>query len=59
MNGGLAVTEEQTRLSETEANDKRRRMRSIAIAVSLFILVILFYLATIVHLGPNALNRPL
>ena len=59
MSGRIAVTDEQTRLSENDANDRRRRMRSIAIAVSLFILVVLFYLATIVHLGPNALNRPL
>ncbi len=59
MNGRIAVTEEQRKLSEDEANDRRRRMRSIAIAVSLFILVVLFYLATIVHLGPNALNRPI
>ncbi len=53
------MTEPKQRLSEEEANDRRRRMRSIAIAVSLLILVALFYLATIVHLGPNALNRPI
>jgi hypothetical protein len=34
-------------------------MRSIAIAISLFLLVALFYAATIVHLGPNAVNRPM
>ena len=44
---------------EDGTSQRRRRMRSIAIAVSLFILVALFYAATIVHLGPNAINRPL
>lgn len=38
---------------------QRQRMRSIAIAVSLALLVALFYAATIVRLGGNALNRPL
>lgn len=38
---------------------KRQRLRSIAIAVGLGVLVVLFYAATIVHLGGNALNRPL
>ena len=37
---------------------KRQRLRSIAIAVGLAVLVVLFYAATIVHLGGNALNRP-
>ena len=38
---------------------KRQRFRSIAIAVGLGVLVVLFYAATIVHLGGNVLNRPL
>jgi flagellar basal body-associated protein FliL len=37
---------------------KRQRLRSIAIAIGLGVLVVLFYAATIVHLGGNALNRP-
>lgn len=37
---------------------KRQRLRSIAIAVGLAVLVVLFYAATIVHLGGNALRRP-
>lgn len=45
--------------SEDDASAKRRRMRSIAIAMALFVLVALFYAATIVHLGPNVMNRPL
>ena len=47
---GIVLTEEQKR---------RRRARSIAIALSLGALVLLFYLVTIVKLGPGVLNRPL
>lgn len=43
----------------SEEQKKRRRARSIAIASVLSFLVILFYLVTIVKLGPNVLNRPL
>ena len=38
---------------------RRRRMRSIAIALALAALVVLFYVATLVRLGGNVLNRPL
>jgi hypothetical protein len=46
---GIVLTEEQQR---------RRRRRSIAIAVSLGVLVVLFYLVTLVK-GPGVLQRPL
>ncbi|HET7680473.1 MAG TPA: CoxF protein [Xanthobacteraceae bacterium] len=46
---GIVLTEEQKR---------RRRARSVAIAVSLGILVVLFYLVTLVK-GPGVLQRPL
>ncbi|HRD74973.1 MAG TPA: hypothetical protein PK264_03395 [Hyphomicrobiaceae bacterium] len=36
---------------------RRQRSRSIAIALSLVALVIVFYVATLIHLGPNALNK--
>ena len=42
----------------TEAQKKARRARSIAIALSLGALVILFYAITLVK-GPGVLNRPL
>ncbi len=42
------------RLSEAE---RRQKTRSLAIAGTLFALVALFYAATIVRLGPNALNK--
>ena len=47
---GIVLTEEQKR---------RRRARSIAIALTLGALVVLFYIVTIVKLGPGVLNRPL
>lgn len=43
----------------TPLQEKRRRQRSLAIAVALGGLVLLFYLVTIVKLGPGVLNRPL
>jgi hypothetical protein len=47
---GIVLTEEQKR---------RRRSRSVAIGLALGALVLLFYLVTIVKLGPGVLNRPL
>jgi hypothetical protein len=38
---------------------KRRRRRSIAIALTLAALVALFYALTMAKLGPQVLNRPL
>lgn len=46
---GIVLTEEQK---------KARRTRSIAIAVCLGILVVLFYIVTLAK-GPGVLNRPL
>ncbi|MDO8877654.1 MAG: CoxF protein [Pseudolabrys sp.] len=42
----------------TEAQKRARRSRSIAIAVSLIVLVVLFYMMTLVK-GPMILVRPL
>jgi hypothetical protein len=44
-------------LSEKQA--KRRRSRSIAIALVLAALVVLFYVVTLVKLGPGVMDRPL
>ena len=38
---------------------QRRRKRSLAIALTLGALVVLFYVLTIAKLGPQILNRPL
>ena len=48
-NNGIVLSEEQKR---------RRRARSIAIALALGALVLLFYVVTIVKLGPGVLQRP-
>ncbi len=42
----------------TEAQKKARRTRSIALAICLGLLVILFYIVTLVK-GPGVLNRPI
>jgi hypothetical protein len=47
---GIVLTEEQLR---------RRRARSIAIALSLGALVVLFYVITIIKVGPNVLTPPM
>ncbi|WP_346910873.1 hypothetical protein [uncultured Roseibium sp.] len=43
----------------TEKQQKNRRSRSIAIALVLAALVVLFYVVTIVKMGPDVLTRPL
>jgi len=47
---GVRLTDDQLR---------RRKGRSIAIALSLAALVALFYVVTLAKLGANVLNRPL
>jgi len=49
---------EQEGIVLTEAQLKSRRQRSIAIALALGVLVLLFFAVTIVK-GPAVLNRPL
>lgn len=39
------------------ASSPGQRRRSVAIALALGALVVVFYAATIIHLGPNALNK--
>lgn len=43
----------------TEAQKKARRNRSIWLGVVLAALVALFYVITLVKLGPGVLNRPM
>ena len=49
---------EPDRIVLTDEQQRRRRVRSIAIALALGALVILFYVVTLVK-GPAVLNRPL
>lgn len=48
--GGLVLSEEQQR---------RRKARNVAIAVTLGVLVVLFYVVTVFKMGGNVANRPL
>jgi hypothetical protein len=54
----MADTNDTTGLVLTDAQKKRQRGRSIAIALALGALVILFWAVTLVK-GPGMLNRPL
>lgn len=53
------MTMEEDRISLTPAQQKARRARSIAIALSLALLVVIFYVATIAKFGPAILDRPM
>ncbi|MEO3998443.1 hypothetical protein [Mesorhizobium sp. CAU 1732] len=43
----------------TESQKKARRNRSVAIAIALASLVVIFYVITLVKFGPGILNRPM
>jgi hypothetical protein len=58
MNETANEHEPQTGIKLTERQQRARRARSIAIAVSLGVLVVLFYIVTLVK-GPGVLVRPL
>ena len=45
--------------SEQREWERRRKMRSIGIGIALAALVVIFYIATVVRLGGNVMNRPL
>lgn len=49
----------ETGIELTEDQKRRRRARSLALAGILVGLVILFYIITIVKMGPAILDRPL
>ena len=51
----LPMAEDGVRLTDKQI--RRRRARSIAIAVTLAVLVVLFYLVTIVRIGCNIAAR--
>ncbi|MCY0150529.1 MULTISPECIES: hypothetical protein [Hoeflea] len=43
----------------TPQQKKARRSRSVALAVVLALLVIMFYVVTIIKIGPGIMDRPL
>lgn len=51
--------DEKNGIELTERQRKARRSRSIAIGVVLAALVIIFYLVTVVKIGPEIFNRPI
>ncbi|HSM42820.1 MAG TPA: hypothetical protein VK862_18895 [Afifellaceae bacterium] len=51
------MADELIRLTDEE--QKRRRRRSVALGLILAGLVLLFYLVTIIKLGPGVVDRPL
>lgn len=56
----MAADDRNEPIAQEELERRRRqRNRSIAIALALAALVLLFYVATVVRLGGNVLNRPL
>lgn len=56
----MAATPPQPQAPQGEAERAiRRRRRSIALALVLGALVVLFYVLTIVKMGPAIFNRPL
>ena len=56
---GGADSENGNGIVPTAEQKRRQRARSIAIALALGALVLLFYVITIVKLGPGVLTRPL
>ncbi|MEZ5785606.1 MAG: hypothetical protein R3D62_03780 [Xanthobacteraceae bacterium] len=56
---GGADSENGDGIVPTPEQKRRQRTRSIAIALALGALVLLFYVITIVKLGPGVLTRPL
>ena len=52
------MDQEPDRIVLTEEQKRTRRARSLAIALALGVLVILFYVVTLIK-GPGVLNRPL
>lgn len=58
MTEAMAENREPDGIVLTEAQKRSRRQRSIAIALALGVLVVLFFAVTLVK-GPAVLNRPL
>ncbi len=54
-----AMDDNEGKVTLTDEQKASRRRRNVAIALALAFLVVLFYVVTLVKLGPNIANRPL
>jgi ferric-dicitrate binding protein FerR (iron transport regulator) len=59
MTGSPDMPDARDDAATKASRERQRRARSIAIALVLAALVVLFYLVTIVKLGPGVMERPL
>jgi hypothetical protein len=55
----MIMTEQETGIVLTKEQKRRQRARSLALALALGALVLLFYVVTIVKLGPGVMIRPM
>ncbi len=55
----MAAPDDEGPIVLTVEQKRRQRARSIAIALTLAALVVIFYLVTILRLGGNVFNRPI
>lgn len=53
------MAEEDKGITLSDEQKKKRRSRSVAIALALAALVVLFYIVTIIKLGPGVMDRAL
>ncbi len=53
------MADRKSHQSLTPEEQKRRHNRSLALALTLGVLVLLFYVVTIAKLGPGVLQRPM
>lgn len=53
------MVEEDKGITLSDEQKKKRRSRSVAIALALAALVVLFYIVTIIKLGPGVMDRAL
>jgi predicted nucleic acid-binding Zn ribbon protein len=57
--GVMAAADDDGPIVLTKEQKRRQRARSIAIGLTLAVLVVIFYLVTILRLGGNVFNRPI
>ena len=53
------MDQDETPVLRDDEQKRRQRMRSVAIALALAGLSVLFFVVTLVRLGSNVMNRPL